>query len=288
VPWDTDQVIYVWFDALLNYYTALGYGIGEDVTEKFWPPFHILAKDILKFHAVYWPAFLMAAEIEVPRRMFIHGFLLMEGHKMSKSLGNVLDVDEVIEKFGADALRFYCFREVSFGQDGQISPAGFESRYETELADQYGNLANRVLAMIGRYRDGVVPEAEAEDALASEFAGAPDRVRSVLDDAQLSQALEEIWRLVRRLNQYVEETKPWELSKDESAGERLDSVLYGLAEGLRVTTLLLHAYMPETTDRLLDALGETGRELAEFGTRSGGQTLGELAPLFPKLAPERA
>jgi methionyl-tRNA synthetase len=145
VPWDTDQVIYVWFDALLNYYTALGYGTDEDVTEKFWPPFHILAKDILKFHAVYWPAFLMAADIEVPQGMFIHGFLLMEGHKMSKSLGNVLDPDEVIEKFGGDALRFYCFREVSFGQDGQISPAGFENRYETELADQYGNLANRVL-----------------------------------------------------------------------------------------------------------------------------------------------
>src|ERR671924_1459225 len=186
VPWDTDQVIYVWFDALLNYYTALGYGADEDVTEKFWPPFHILAKDILKFHAVYWPAFLMAAEIEVPKRMFIHGYLLLEGHKMSKSLGNVLDPDEVIEKFGADPLRFYCFREVSFGQDGQISPAGFEARYETELADQYGNLANRVLSMVGRYRDGTVPEAEAEQALTAEFEGAPDRVRSALDDAELT------------------------------------------------------------------------------------------------------
>jgi methionyl-tRNA synthetase len=285
VPWDTDQVIYVWFDALLNYYTALGYGTDEDVTEKFWPPFHILAKDILKFHAVYWPAFLMAAEIEVPKRMFIHGFLLMEGHKMSKSLGNVLDPDEVIDKFGADALRFYCFREVSFGQDGQISPAGFESRYESELADQYGNLANRVLSMIGRYRDGVVPEAEAEAVLAGEFDRAPDRVRALLDEAELTQALEEIWKLVRRLNQYVEETKPWELSKDESASDRLDSVLYGLAEGLRVATLLLHSYMPETTGRLLDALQEESRGLADFGSRDGGQKLGELAPLFPKLAP---
>src|SRR5215213_4781687 len=283
VPWDTDQVIYVWFDALLNYYTALGYGAEEDVTEKFWPPFHILAKDILKFHAVYWPAFLMAAEIEVPERMFIHGFLLMEGHKMSKSLGNVLDPDEVIDKFGADALRFYCFREVSFGQDGQISPAGFESRYESELADQYGNLANRVLSMIARSRDGVVPEADAEADLTRDLAGAPERVRALLDEAELTQALEEIWKLVRRLNQYVEETKPWELSKDESGPDRLDAVLYGLAEGLRVTTLLLHAYMPETTSRLLEALDEPSRELAEFGSRSGGQSLGELAPLFPKL-----
>jgi methionyl-tRNA synthetase len=236
----------------------------------------------------------MAAEIEVPRRMFIHGFLLMEGHKMSKSLGNVLDVDEVIEKFGADPLRFYCFREVSFGQDGQISPAGFESRYETELADQYGNLANRVLSMVGRYRDGTIPDAEAEPDLAAEFEGAPDRVKAALDDAELSRALEEIWKLVRRLNQYVEEKRPWELAKQEPEPEdperaikcaELDSVLYGLAEGLRVTTLLLHAYMPETTGRLLDALGESSRELAEFGARGGGQSLGELPPLFPKLAP---
>jgi methionyl-tRNA synthetase len=190
VPWDTDQVIYVWFDALLNYYTALAYAReGEDLTEEFWPAFHILAKDILKFHAVYWPAFLMAAEIEVPRGMYIHGYLLMEGHKMSKSLGNVLDPYDVIEKFGADALRFYCFREVSFGQDGQISPSGFESRYETELADQYGNLANRVLSMIGRYRDGKVPEAEAEPELARGFDGVVDGVRELLDSAQLTQAL---------------------------------------------------------------------------------------------------
>jgi methionyl-tRNA synthetase len=225
----------------------------------------------------------MAAEIELPKGMFIHGFLLMEGHKMSKSLGNVLDPDEVIDKFGADALRFYCFREVSFGQDGQISPAGFESRYETELADQYGNLANRVLSMIGRYRDGTVPEADAEAELAADFEGAPERLRALLDEAELTQALEEIWRLVRRLNQYVEETKPWELAKDESASSRLDSVLYGLAEGLRVTTLLLHAYMPETTARLLEALDEPDRGLVEFGSRGGGQALGELAPLFPKL-----
>jgi methionyl-tRNA synthetase len=289
VPWDTDQVIYVWFDALLNYYTALGYGLeGEDVTERFWPPFHILAKDILKFHAVYWPAFLMAAEIEVPKRMFIHGFLLMEGHKMSKSLGNVLDPDEVIAKFGADPLRFYCFREVSFGQDGQISPAGFESRYETELADQYGNLANRTLALTERYRDGQVPEAEVDPAISGDFEGAPERVRGLLDQAQLTQALEEIWKLVRRLNQYVEETRPWDLSKDDSESARLDQVLHTLAEGLRVTTLLLHPYMPETTHRLLEALAEPSRELAELGSRGGGLQIERIPPLFPKLQPEPA
>jgi methionyl-tRNA synthetase len=256
---------------------------GKDVTEEFWPAFHILAKDILKFHAVYWPAFLMAAGIEVPRGMFIHGFLLMEGHKMSKSLGNVLDPDEVIAKYGADALRYYCFREVSFGQDGQISPAGFEARYETELANEYGNLANRTLSMIGRYRDGAVPEAEAEAELATAFEGAPDRVRELLDGAELTAALEEVWKLVRRLNQYVEEARPWDLAKEDSGSERLDRVLYGLAEGLRATTLLLHAYMPEATGRLLDAIGESGRELADFGSRGGGQRIESLPPLFPKL-----
>jgi methionyl-tRNA synthetase len=289
VPWDPDQVIYVWFDALLNYVTALAYAReGEDLTARYWPAFHILAKDILKFHAVYWPAFLMAAGIEVPRGMFIHGFLLMEGHKMSKSLGNVLDVDEVVEKFGADALRFYCFREVSFGQDGQISPAGFESRYETELADQYGNLANRALAMTERYREGEVPAAELDPAIAGDFDGPADRVRELLDRSELTQALEEIWKLVRRLNQYVEETRPWDLAKEDGERERLDQVLYNLAEGLRVITLLLHPYMPETTARLLDALGEPSRELAELGSREGGRRLERIPPLFPKLEAEPA
>jgi methionyl-tRNA synthetase len=284
VPWDTDQVIYVWFDALLNYYTALSYARdGEDLTDRFWPAFHILAKDILKFHAVYWPAFLMAAGIELPKGMYIHGYLLMEGHKMSKSLGNVLDPDQVVETFGADALRFYCAREVSFGQDGQISPAGFESRYETELANDYGNLANRTLSMIGRYRDGVVPDGAAEEELAASFEGAPDRIRTLLDGAELTQALEEIWKLVRRLNQYVEESRPWDLAKDEAQAERLDSVLHGLAEGLRVTTLLLHSYMPESTSKLLDALSEPSRELAEFGSRGGGAAVERIPPLFPKL-----
>ena len=216
MPWDPEQVIYVWFDALLNYYTALSYARdGEDLTPRFWPAFHILAKDILKFHAVYWPAFLLAAGLEPPRRMYIHGYLLMGEHKMSKSLGNVLDPFEVIERFGADALRFYCFREVSFGQDGSVSAAGFETRYETELANDYGNLASRTLAMIDRYRDARVPEAAVDPALAVDFEGLVDRVRALLDDAQVSQALDEIWKLVRRLNRYVEETRPWDLAKDE-------------------------------------------------------------------------
>ena len=225
----------------------------------------------------------MAADLEPPRRMAIHGFLLMGEKKMSKSLGNVLDPFEVIDRFGADALRFYLFREVSFGQDGSISTAGFEARYETELANDYGNLASRVLAMVDRYRDGVVPEAAVDAVLAEDFEGVVARFSELLDRAELTQALEEAWKLVRRLNRYVEETQPWELAKDEADPERLDEVLYNLVEGLRVTTLLLVPYLPRTSEKLLAALGEESRELAELGSRPGGQTVERVPPLFPKI-----
>ncbi len=283
VPWDTEQVIYVWWDALLNYYTALSYARdGEDLTERFWPAtLHVIAKDILKFHTVYWPAFLMAAEIDVPQRVYVHGYLLMGEKKMSKSLGNVLDPNEVIDRFGSDALRFYCMREVSFGQDGSVSAAGFESRYESELANDWGNLASRTLAMIERYRDGVVPDAAPDREIGLE--GLDGIVRGLLDDAEISRALEEIWSRVRRLNAYVEENKPWELAKDDASADKLDSVLYNLAEGIRFLALLLHPYMPESSGHLLDALAEGNRELDAFGARRGGQRVERIPPLFPKL-----
>ena len=245
-PWDESQVFYVWFDALLNYYTALTYARpGEDLTERYWPAdFHLIGKDILKFHAVIWPAMLMAAEVEVPRHLFIHGFLLMQGEKMSKSLGNVLDPFKVIDVFGTDALRYYCMREVSFGQDGSVSTEGFEARYNTELANEYGNLASRTLAMIARYRDGVVPAAQAPAALAGDFDGLADVVLRSLRPRGADRALEQIWsRGVRRLNRYVEEQAPWTLAK-EGKDEQLDEVLYGLAEGLRVVSVLLHPTCP--------------------------------------------
>ncbi|HEY8501133.1 MAG TPA: methionine--tRNA ligase, partial [Solirubrobacterales bacterium] len=285
LPWDQEQRMYVWFDALLNYVTALKFARpGEDLTDRFWPAdLHVMAKDILKFHAVIWPALCLAAGIEPPRRMTIHGYLLMGEKKMSKSLGNVLDPFEVIERFGADALRFYLFREVSFGQDGSISTAGFEARYETELANDYGNLASRVLAMVDRYRDGTVPAAQVDATLAEDFEGAVGRFSELLDRAELSQALDLVWTLVRRLNRFVEETKPWELAKDEADPERLDEVLYNLVEGLRVTTLLLVPYLPQTSETLLSALGEEGRGLAELGSRAGGQPVERVPPLFPKI-----
>jgi methionyl-tRNA synthetase len=285
LPWDREQRMYVWFDALLNYVTALMFAReGEDLSERYWPAsLHVMAKDILKFHAVIWPALLWAADLEPPRRMAIHGYLMMGEKKMSKSLGNVLDPFEAIERFGADALRFYCFREVSFGQDGSISTAGFEARYETELANDFGNLASRVLAMVERYRDGVVPTAAVDAVLAEDFEGVVERFCGLLDRAELSGALEEAWKLVRRLNRHVEETRPWELARDEADPERLDEVLYNLVEGLRVTTLLLVPYLPRTSERLLAALGEGSLDLSELGSRAGGQKVERVPPLFPKI-----
>jgi methionyl-tRNA synthetase len=285
VPWDSEHVFYVWFDALLNYYSALSYAQpGEDLTEAFWPAdCHLIAKDILRFHTVYWPALLMAAEIELPRRIFVHGYLLMDGEKMSKSLGNVLDPFAVIERFGADALRFYLLRDVSFGQDGSVSTEAFERRYESELANDLGNLASRTLAMLARYRDGAVPAGDPDPLLAGDFEGLAERVAALVDEVALTQALEEIWQRVRRLNRYVEEQAPWQLAKDPARAGDLDRVLGTLAEGLRVLAVLLHPYMPASTERLLDALGAPDLGLA--GARLGAgriERVAALDALFPK------
>ncbi len=291
VPWAPGHVFYVWFDALLNYYTALAFAReGEDLTEKFWPAtFHLIGKDILKFHTIYWPATLMAAGIEVPQQVFSHGYLLMRDatgseHKMSKSLGNVLDPFEVIDRFGTDALRYYCFREVSFGQDGGVSTVTFGERYETELANELGNLASRTLAMIGRYRDGVVPAVDVDPELTPDFDGLAGEVSALLDKAEITQALELIWQRVRRLNRYVEERAPWQLAKDESKAGELDTTLRSLAEGLRAVTVLLLPYIPESAEKLLAALGapETGIDCARLGGHPGGQATEKLPPLFPK------
>ncbi len=225
----------------------------------------------------------MAAEIELPRRLFVHGYLLMEGEKMSKSLGNVLDPFAVIDRFGADALRFYLLRDVSFGQDGSVSTASFEQRYESELANDYGNLASRTIAMIVRYRDGLAPAVDPDPAIAGDFAGLPERVGGLIDGVELTNALDEIWQRVRRLNRYVEEQAPWQLAKDPARAADLDRVLATLAEGLRVVSVLLHPYLPASTAKLLQALGAPDVSLA--GARLGAGAVGRVAqiePLFPK------
>ncbi|HEY5285966.1 MAG TPA: class I tRNA ligase family protein [Solirubrobacteraceae bacterium] len=328
VPWDPEHVFYVWFDALLNYYSALSYapagalqGVaemgpvvlqgapagegaasgavenrdaprargghavsGQTLLESFWPAdVHLIAKDILRFHTVYWPALLMAAEIELPKRVFVHGYLLMDGEKMSKSLGNVLDPFEVIERFGADALRFYLLRDVPFGQDGSVSTAAFEQRYESELANDYGNLASRSIAMIARYRDGVVDGGDPDELLREDFTGLPELVAGLLDRVELTNALDEIWQRVRRLNRYVEEQAPWQLAKDPERAEDLDRVLRTLAEGLRVVSVLLHPYLPDATEKLLDALDAPDLSFAGAGFGKGEiRSAQKLEPLFPK------
>ena len=274
VPWDESHVFYVWFDALLNYYTALGFARpGDDVTDRYWgaPTTHLIGKDILKFHTVYWPALLMAAEIELPSRVFVHGFLLgHDGRKMSKSDGNVLDPFEVIERFGTDALRYYLMRDVGFGEDGSVSMAGVERRYETELANDLGNLASRTIAMVRRYRDGDVPQVEPEPLVA----GAADEVAQAMDAFRISDALDAIWQRVRRLNGYVEEQAPWKLAKDEARADDLDRALATLVHGLRELASLLAPFMPEAMGRLAAAVERDELEAIE--------------PLFPKreLAPK--
>jgi methionyl-tRNA synthetase len=285
VPWDEEHVFYVWFDALLNYYSALSYARpGEDLTSEFWPAsYHVIAKDILRFHAIYWPALLMAAGLDLPERIFVHGYLLMDGEKMSKSLGNVLDPFAVIERFGADALRFYLLRDVPFGQDGSVSTESFEQRYSSELANDFGNLASRTLAMVVRYRDGVVPAGEVDPALAPDFDGLTARVEELIGKAELTLALEEIWQRVRRLNRYVEEQAPWQLAKDGARADELDRVLGTLVEGLRVVAVLLWPYLPASSERLLDALG--ARDLSLAGAAFGAgkiERVEKIESLFPK------
>jgi methionyl-tRNA synthetase len=286
VPWDPSHVFYVWFDALLNYYTALSYARpGEDLTDRYWPAtYHVIGKDILKFHTVFWPALLMAAELPLPEHVFVHGFLLgADGRKMSKSLGNVLDPFEVMEEFGTDALRFYLMRDVPFGSDGAVGMESVRSRYDSELANEYGNLASRTSAMVQRYRDGNVPAGETDPRLGAEFEGLVERVAELMDRAEPTQALELIWQRVRRLNRYVEERAPWQLARDPASADALDQTLRSLFEGIRVVSLLLHPYMPATTNQLLLAMGfqDTEFSLARWHEHTGG-TMGALEPLFPK------
>jgi methionyl-tRNA synthetase len=269
VPWDDGHVFYVWFDALLNYYTALAYARdGEDLTDTFWgrPTHHLIGKDILKFHTVFWPAMLMAAEIELPKEVFIHGFLLGgDGRKMSKSLGNVLDPFEVMERFGTDALRYYLMRDVAFGEDGSVSMEAVERRYETELANDLGNLASRTISMITRYRDGAIPGVDHEDFSVRE------RFDEQMEAFAIYDALETAWTLVRRLNRYVEEQAPWALAKDDAKSGELDRALATLAHNLREVAELLHPFMPAKMDTLLGALQ--------------GDRVEKIDALFPKLVP---
>ncbi|MCX8033197.1 MAG: methionine--tRNA ligase [Thermoleophilia bacterium] len=305
VPWDETQVIYVWVDALVNYLSALTYARSENLLPRFWPAtYHVMAQDILKFHGVIWPALLMAAGYELPEHLFIHGYLKLGGEKMSKTRGNVMDPFPLIEQYGADSFRFYCLREVNFGQDGIVSEESFKARYNAELANELGNLFSRTAGMISKYRRGVVPNLPVgrppeSSPLAAEAKAVCEAVRDGLLEMDLSGALESAWTFVRRLNRYVEEAAPWRLAKQASAGDSegeqanaaLDAALWDLAEGLRLLSVLLYPFMPATALAMRAQLGLpclSGQEWpswqeAKWGLMPAGTALGESVVLFPRI-----
>ncbi|MGH3020388.1 MAG: class I tRNA ligase family protein, partial [Gaiellaceae bacterium] len=261
--------------------------------ERLWPDVHhLLAKDILKFHCVIWPALLLAAGLDVPRQLFVHGYLLMDERKMSKSLGNVIDPLDLIDVYGVDPVRFYLFRVATFGQDGSISVDGLHERYERELGNDLGNLLSRTTAMIARYRNGRLRSAAVSEELASDV----DRVRTQaggrFDEFDVTGALEIVWELVRRLNRHVERNAPWELAKDPARAGDLDRVLFELADGLRAAAVALAAFVPDTSERILTALRQpvdVAWDDVAPGRTDEVEGIEPAAPLFPRVdAPSAA
>jgi methionyl-tRNA synthetase len=286
LPWDESQVAYVWADALVNYLSALTYARpGEDLRDQFWPVVHhLLGKDILRFHCVYWPAMLLSAGYEPPQQLFVHGYLLLDDRKISKSLGNVVDPLELLDVYGVDAVRYWMGRAISFGQDGSASVEGIRERYENELANDLGNLLSRTTAMVAQYRDGSLRRGEADPPLDLEALGAAVAAR--LDRFDVTGAIDAIWESVRGLNQYVTAEAPWQLAKDPSNDARLDGVLYNLVDGLTALAVALAPFLPETAPRILEALRQPG-DLAWDRIRNGvAEEVGGIEaakPLFPRI-----
>lgn len=296
VPWpgDPEHVVYVWFDALINYITARGYGTDEEQFREAWPAnLHLIGKEILWFHAVIWPTMLMAAGLPLPERVFGHGWWTVEGQKMSKRLGNVVDPIALSEEYGADTVRYFLLREGTFGKDSDFSMSAMFSRINNELANDLGNLMGRTLAMIKKYCGAVVPEAQAVSDADKELIGMAETllssVRNQMDDLQFSIALEEIWAFIRRCNKYVEENAPWELAKDPEKKTRLDTVLYNLAESLRFITILITPFMPASAAEMWSRLGLDDFEnvlfdqIEEWGALKEGTATSTGSPLFPKI-----
>ena len=294
LPFDQDFVTYVWFDALVNYISvAAAHGdillkaeSGKRKAEmEFWPAdVHVIGKDIVKFHAVYWPIMLKAMELPLPKQILVHGWWQKNGAKISKSTGNVVDPIAVIDEWGLDAFRFYVLRELDIGPDGNWTDAGFKSRYNAELANGLGNLLNRTLSMLKKYRNGVIPAKSNE--LAADAAKAADETHALLKQNQLQAALQSIWGLVNRANKYVDETAPFKLYRDPAQAQRLDEVLYNLAETCRVLAILLNPFLPGTAAKIYAQLGLSGSpdklDAATWGGLNPGHVIGEPAPLFPR------
>ncbi|MBS0982715.1 methionine--tRNA ligase [Gluconobacter cerinus] len=294
VPNDPDHVMYVWFDALANYLTAVGYPDLNDPRAKFWPAdLHIVGKEIARFHCVYWPAFLMAAGIELPKSVFAHGWWTVEGEKMSKSLGNVLDPKALADEFGLDALRFFLMREVPFGGDSNFSRRSMITRTNVELANDLGNLCQRTLSLVARNLGGVVPERgpQTEDDLAILATAQllPSLMSEQIERKAITDALEEVWKIIRAANSYIDRQAPWALKKTDP--ERMAHVLRVLLDVIRAIATMLQPYMPNTMDKMLTQLGveENERTFAALETPlPGGRTLPKPEGLFPRFVVEEA
>ena len=294
LPWDPAHVNYVWFDALTNYITAAGYGSDPERFARVWPAnIHMIGKDILRQHAIYWPAMLMAADIQPPNQVWAHGFLTVGGKKMSKTNATGIHPFELVDTFGVDAYRYYFIREIQFGQDGSFSLESMSDRYHADLANGLGNLASRVLAMLESYFDGMVPEAPSSGyegdlpALVKDVTG---RYDSLMLDVDLTPAVAAVWELVSRANQYLVERAPWRLAKEPSSTDELRGVLYAAAEILRILALLLSPVMPGAADRLWIQLGiseplanQRIPEAADWGGLVPGTRTTKGEPLFPRL-----
>jgi len=297
VPGDEKHVMYVWIDALTNYISALGYpDESSEYFKNFWPAdVHMVGKDILRFHAVYWPAFLMSAKIELPKRVFAHGWWTREGQKMSKSIGNVVVPAEAVEKYGLDQLRYFMLREVPFGGDGDFSHDAVVGRMNSDLANNFGNLAQRSLSMIAKNCDGKLPTAgdftSEDQALLNAAYGALDQLREELDQQMFHRGLEAVWKILGDANAYVDEQAPWGLKKTDP--ERMGTVLYVVAEVVRNIALILQPFMPESCGKMLDllAVDAGARDFAhagQAGALSAGTELPKPEGVFPRYVEDDA
>ena len=296
VDFDEKHVVYVWLDALTNYITALGYSPdGESgLYKKYWPAdVHIIGKDILRFHTIYWPIILMALDLPLPKKVFGHPWLLNGEDKMSKSLGNVIYADDLVRHFGVDAVRYYLLREMPYAQDGTITYEKIISCYNTDLANTLGNLVNRTAAMINKYFGGIVPdngEATEFDAdLAKTSEEAAKKVGELMENFKTADSLEQIMLIAQRANKYIDETMPWALAKDETKRETLKTVMYNLAEAIRFCAALLGAFMPETSEKIKAQLAFSDislESIKKFGVLSGGAKIPEATPLFARINAE--
>ncbi|MGX4687081.1 methionine--tRNA ligase [Vagococcus sp. JNUCC 83] len=292
---DPKHVVYVWIDALSNYITALGYGTDDDSNfQKYWPAdVHMVGKEIVRFHTIYWPIMLMALDLPLPKQIFAHGWLVMQDGKMSKSKGNVVYPEMLVRRYGLDALRYYLMRAIPFGSDGVFTPEDFVARVNYDLANDLGNLLNRTIAMINKYCDGVVPNyasqvTDFDSELSTTAADVIGKYNKAMEKLEFNIALSEVWRLISRANKYIDETEPWNLAKDEEKQTELNSVMVHLAESLRIAAILLQPIMTQAPKEIFSQLGLDAETVSMIDIRfgefpSGTKVISKGTPIFPRL-----